>query len=223
LPLSKHVSLLTAAIRLTCEAAEAHGTPWQAVVNEVRSSFQELWQGLSPSEQAKFLRHLRPFWDVHRHRLPIEVHGQLQSEFDHGRAILLRGSVKGVWQGDEGFKISVLPRGSDRVELIQADLAFDCSGHRPDLKSPLIASVVAQGFACYDPHGLGLIVRPNGRILGQNGRETPGLFALGPLCQGSLFEITAVPEIVRQTAAAAEAISQYAKVERGETAGAPPS
>ena len=223
LPLSKHVSLLTAAIRLTCEAAEAHGTPWQAVVNEVRSSFQELWQGLSPTEQAKFLRHLRPYWDVHRHRLPIEVHGQLQSEFDQGRAILLRGSVKGVWQGDEGFKISVLPRGSDRVEVIQADLAFDCSGHRPDLKSPLIASLVAQGFACYDPHGLGLMVRPNGQILGQNGRETPGLFALGPLCQGSLFEITAVPEIVRQTAAAAEAISRYAKVERGETAGAPHS
>jgi uncharacterized NAD(P)/FAD-binding protein YdhS len=223
LPRSKHVSLLAAAIRLTCEAAEADGTPWQAVVNEVRSSFQDLWQALSVREQARFLRHLRPFWDVHRHRLPIEVHAQLHSEFDRGRAMLLRGSVKGVWQDEGGFKISVLPRGRASVALIQADLAFDCSGHRPDLKSPLIASLVAQGFACYDPHGLGLAVRPNGQILGQDGRETPGLFALGPLCQGSLFEITAVPEIVRQTAATAEAISRYEKIAPGESAGTQPS
>jgi uncharacterized NAD(P)/FAD-binding protein YdhS len=36
-----------------------------------------------------------------------------------------------------------------------------------------------------------------------------GLFALGPLCQGSLWEITAVPEIVRQADAAANAIGYW--------------
>jgi uncharacterized NAD(P)/FAD-binding protein YdhS len=39
--------------------------------------------------------------------------------------------------------------------------------------------------------------------VGRNGGLTPELLALGPLCQGSLWEITAVPEIVAQADAAA--------------------
>jgi len=43
--------------------------------------------------------------------------------------------------------------------------------------------------------------------LSKSGTPTRGLFALGPLCQESLWEITAVPEIVRQCDQAAESIA----------------
>jgi len=43
--------------------------------------------------------------------------------------------------------------------------------------------------------------------LSKSGTPTRSLFALGPLCQGSLWEITAVPEIVRQCDQAAESIA----------------
>src|SRR6185312_15134737 len=78
IPHSKRVSLLAAAIRIACEMAEDGGTPWQAVINGLRPSIQNIWQGLPREEQALFLRHLRPFWDAHRHRLPMEVHGRLR-------------------------------------------------------------------------------------------------------------------------------------------------
>ena len=58
-----------------------------------------------------------------------------------------------------------------------------------------------------DAHRLGLAVEPNGRVLSKNGPPTRGLFALGPLCQGSLWEITAVPEIVRQCDEAATSLA----------------
>ena len=38
LPHSKGISLLTAAVRLACEATERHGTPWQAIINSLRHS-----------------------------------------------------------------------------------------------------------------------------------------------------------------------------------------
>ena len=57
------------------------------------------------------------------------------------------------------------------------------------------------------PTGLGLAAEPGGQVMGRNGDLTPGLFALGPLGQGSLWEITAVPEIVAQAGAAAAGIS----------------
>ena len=80
LPRSKRLSLLTAAVRIACETAEAHGTPWQSIINGLRPSIVEIWQRLPVPEQARFLRHLRPFWEAHRHRLPVEVHRRVQAE-----------------------------------------------------------------------------------------------------------------------------------------------
>ena len=84
-------------------------------------------------------------WDAHRHRLPLEVHGRLQAEFNEGRAVLLRGQVTKVERDGEGFRLDLRRRGSNETETLTADLAFDCTGHRPDLASPLIESLVAQG------------------------------------------------------------------------------
>jgi uncharacterized NAD(P)/FAD-binding protein YdhS len=208
---SKRLSSLTTAVAIACAAAEPHRTPWQAVINSVRSSFQDIWQGLPVEEQARFLRHVRPLWDAHRHRLPLEVHGRLQSEFNEGRAVLLLGQVTKVERDGEGFRLILRRRGSKETGVLTSDLAFDCTGHRPDLASPLIESLVSQGAASVDAHRLGLAVQPNGQALSRGGAPTPGLFALGPLCQGSLWEITAVPEIVRQCDAAAQSIAALAR------------
>ena len=70
---------------------------------------------------------------------------------------------------------------------------------------------MSQGAASVDAHRLGLAVQPDGQALGRGGAPTPGLFALGPLCQGSLWEITAVPEIVHQCDAAAQSIAALAR------------
>src|SRR6185312_14731705 len=207
---SKRLSSLTTAVAIGCAAAEAHGTPWQAVINSVRSSLQDIWQGLPVEEQARFLRHVRPLWDAHRHRLPLEVHGRLQAEFNEGRAVLLRGQVTKAERDGEGFRLTLRRRGSKEAETLTADLAFDCTGHRPDLASPLIESLVSEGAASVDARRLGLAVEPNGQALGRGGAPTPSLFALGPLCQGSLWEITAVPEIVRQCDQAAQSIAALA-------------
>jgi uncharacterized NAD(P)/FAD-binding protein YdhS len=208
LPRSKRVSGLTGSIAIACAAAEAHGTPWQSVINGLRASLQDIWRSLPVEEQSRFLRHVRPLWDTHRHRLPLEVHGRVKAEFDEGRAALLRGSVTAVKRDGDGFRLTLRPRGSLRVEALTVDLAFDCTGHRPDLNSPLIQSLVAQGAARADAHRLGLAVEPNGQFLGKSGAPTRGLFALGPLCQGSLWEITAVPEIVRQCDEAALSLAK---------------
>ncbi len=207
LPHSKRLSRLTASLRIACEAAETHGTPWQAIVNGLRPSLQDLWQALPIAEQARFLRHVRPFWDTHRHRLPPEVHERIQAEFAEGRAVLVRGHVIDVARVADGVVLTWKRRGAKEPETFHTDLAFGCTGYRPDLHSPLIRSLLDQGLASTDAHELGLKVERNGQALQADDSQTPGLFALGPLCQGSLWEITAVPEIVRQAGAAADSIA----------------
>jgi uncharacterized NAD(P)/FAD-binding protein YdhS len=202
LPPSKRISMLTAAFRLAFTAADANAVPWQAVVNGLRPQLQSLWQGLPKREQARFLRHLRPFFDAHRHRLPMEIHAQLKSELARGSAVLLRGRVIEVLRKENGFRLA-LARGRSAPVKAEFDLAFDCSGHRPDLGSRLLKSLLSLGLATSDPHALGLAVEADGQVVGAAGRATPGMFALGPLGQGSLWEITSVPEIVQQADQAA--------------------
>lgn len=206
-PRSKRVSMLEASLRIACELAEEGGTPWQAVINGLRASLQDVWQELPVTEQARFLRHLRPFFDAHRHRLPMEVHARLKGEFEKGRAVLLPGSVKNVERHGQGFRLEVLRRGATTPEIMESDLAFACSGFRPDLDQPLIKGMIEAGLARPDHHCLGLAVEPNGQVLGRGNEITRGLFAIGPLCQGTLWEITAVPEIVRQADAAAGSLA----------------
>ena len=208
LPRSKRLSLLTAAVRIACEAAEAHGTPWQSIINGLRPSIVEIWQRLPVPEQARFLRHLRPFWEAHRHRLPVEVHRRVQAELAAGRAIFVQGRVTQVTRRGEGYAVQVSRRGS--VETLRADLAFDCTGYAPDLQQSLLRDLISQGLAHPDAHGLGLVVEQNGAVKDASGCPRRGLFALGPLGQGSLWEITAVPEIVAQADRAAAAIATTA-------------
>ncbi|BAQ16672.1 hypothetical protein GL4_1214 [Methyloceanibacter caenitepidi] len=207
IPATKSLARLTTSVRIACEAAEAYGTPWQAVINGLRASVPGIWRQLSVAEQARFIRHARPFWDAHRHRLPSEVHRQLQSELDEGRLRLMRARVLDVDASETGFTVSFKPRGVASVERLNVDLAFDCRGYKPELRSPLIGSLIDENLARRDPHDLGLTVEPDGRVLGLLGKPTPGLYALGPLGQGTLWEITAVPEIVRQADLAASQIA----------------
>ncbi|HVL34384.1 MAG TPA: FAD/NAD(P)-binding protein, partial [Burkholderiales bacterium] len=46
---------------------------WRAAVDSLRPHSQALWQALGESDQRRFLRHARPWWDVHRHRIAPEV------------------------------------------------------------------------------------------------------------------------------------------------------
>jgi hypothetical protein len=42
---------------------------WRAAVDELRAATPELWCALGDEERRRFLSHLRPWWDVHRHRI----------------------------------------------------------------------------------------------------------------------------------------------------------
>ncbi len=211
LPRTKSLSRLTASIRIACEAAELHGTPWQAVVNGLRPSLQAIWRELSVEEQSRFLRHVRPYWDAHRHRIPPELHDRVRSEFDTGRAVLVHARVIDTTRVGSGFVLQLRGRGAQRDETLYTDLAFDCTGHKPDLSSPFVKSLIGERLARPDVHGLGLAVKANGQLKAPGGAATHGLFALGPLCQGSLWEITAVPEIVRQASWAADSVAELAR------------
>ncbi len=57
------------AVRREVRRAGASAVGWRTVIDAVRPHAQTLWAELSPADKARFVRHVRPWWDIHRHRM----------------------------------------------------------------------------------------------------------------------------------------------------------
>ncbi|HEX6571400.1 MAG TPA: FAD/NAD(P)-binding protein [Steroidobacteraceae bacterium] len=82
---STRLSALVAAARRAVREAEARGGSWHDVMAALRMNTAQLWAGLPLVERRRFLRHLQPYWDAHRHLLPPQVGRTVQAELRAGR------------------------------------------------------------------------------------------------------------------------------------------
>ncbi|ESR25363.1 FAD/NAD(P)-binding protein [Lutibaculum baratangense] len=199
----KSLSAILRHVRRTEREIATAGGDWQGVANAVRCQVQDVWTSFTLADRQRFLDHLAPYWENIRHRLPPELHAELDAlppEVLEGRVLEVRR--RGTCQE------AIVEDVRGRLAARRFDLVFDCTGYRPAVDTPFVQSLVAQGLVMPDPLRMGLAVARSGRVRSAGGRSGPPVFALGPLGRGSLYEITAVPQIVAQAAAAAEALSR---------------
>jgi len=60
-------------VRQTIASAVAGGLPWQRAVDSLRPHVVRLYRALPQADRASFVRHVRPYWDVFRHRAPADA------------------------------------------------------------------------------------------------------------------------------------------------------
>lgn len=207
LPLSQAVAALRRAAR------EAPGG-WHAAVDALRASTPELWASWSEAERRRFLRHARPFWEAHRHRMAPQVAERVQGELDTGRWRLVSGRLLGIealnQAPDAPLTVRLRPRGASEGLALQVARLYNATGPEADarrLERPLVRGLLAAGLVAADPLGLGLATGHQGELLDAQGQPSPGLWALGALRKGRLWESTALPELRAQAAALAQLLS----------------
>jgi uncharacterized NAD(P)/FAD-binding protein YdhS len=197
-PLGTSLVKLLRLARATCREAEAQGRGWRVVIDGLRPHTQRLWQELSLRERARFLRHLRPWWDVHRHRTAPLIMERILEARDSGQLRLLTGRISSKDRRPGGFAVTVAPRGGQLPLSLMVDRIIDCSGPRTDctkIDQPLLRQLLREGRIRPDPLRLGIEVEPDGAVVGRNGRAATDLFAIGPITKGTFWEIVAVPDI----------------------------
>lgn len=183
-------------LRQTRARAEARG--WRAAIDELRPFTQSLWAAASPERCAQFLRHLRPWWVVHRHRIAPEVEARLRAMLDSGRLRVMAGRPTSLRADGDGVTVNWRPRGATETRALRVRRIVNCVGPSGDVAAsgdPLLLSLLRAGVARADPFRLGLDVDAGSRLIGRDGRVAERLFALGPLTRGAFWEITAVPDI----------------------------
>jgi len=183
------VASVRALVRSIREAAAAV-PDWRSVLDAMRPRLTEYWLALSEADQARFLRHLRPYWEVHRHRMPPQVGDAVDRLRSEGRLAIRPGQIAIIEAEGEQLRMR-FKHGEDEV----FDAIINCTGlpPAPAWDSPLLRQLIADGYAHYDSHRLGLQCDSEGRILGEH--EGGRLFALGFLRRGQLYESTAAREL----------------------------
>lgn len=174
---------------------------WRAAIDELRPWTQALWQAASPDERARFLRHLRPWWDVHRHRLAPVIAARIAALRDTGRLKVAAGTPLACRAAGPGATLTWRPRGSGTAAEAKVRRIVNCTGPGGDLRrtaEPLLRRLTEAGIIRPDALRLGVDVTPQAQVIGRSGRADPRLLALGPMTRGVFWEITAVPDIRRQ-------------------------
>ena len=179
---------------------------WRAAVDSLRPHTHWLWQGLDQREQERFLRHARPWWDVHRHRIAPEVSRTIKQLIAEGRLEIAAGRVRSARDVDGGIEVTIARRGHGRQEVRTFGYVFNCTGPLGAIersRDPLIQQLLADGLIRPDSLGIALEVDNRSRAAGAD-----RLWALGPMTKGKFWEIIAVPDIRVQSAAVADDIAK---------------
>ena len=213
LPLAPRPARLRALLRMFRETARREDP--RAVLDTLRPELGALWRGLTADEQRRFLRHLRPWFDTVRHRLPPEVGARIAALEAQGRLVRHAGRVVSIAEQGGRVTLRYRPRGARTLAVLAVDLAIPTTGPVMDVRGmddPLVRSLLDSGLARPGPHGLGFATASDGAVLGP---MQDRLWALGGLRRGDLWESTAIPEIRVQARELAETLA-----DRLRTAGA---
>jgi uncharacterized NAD(P)/FAD-binding protein YdhS len=181
---------------------------WRAVVDGFRPRTNGLWQFLSSADRARFARHVKPYWDSHRHRMAPEIGEVLERCRESGRLHVHAGRVRRLAAtsdamsdaGGDALQLALDLRGGGAFHG-RIDRAINCTGiaERYDRsRRPLIQALIANRSARVNGMGTGFATDADGALIDAAGRVSDRLFTLGPPRSGDLLETIAVPEIRRQ-------------------------
>ncbi len=199
--LPRTVRALMRCLRREVAAAAQAGIDWRPVLDAIRPHSPALWQGFSWEERARFMRHVRPFWEVHRHRLAPQVAEKIAALCAEGRVKFYAGRLDKLLEQPDGAVAVFRERGTKKVRTLEVAKVINCTGPRTDYSKyqhPLLVNLLARGLIDHDPLALGLRATPEGEVLRHRGDAVGWLHTLGAPLKGELWECTAIPEIRTQ-------------------------
>ncbi len=197
LPMDRITDILKA-VRRHVKKAQSEQIDWRAVIDSLRPATQGIWLNLPVAEKRYFKQHLSRYWNVARHRMPVEAKIVLDRMLSEGRLQILKGRLKEI-TFDGRFNVAYRTIGDEH--LIAADAIINCIGSESNfekLDTPLVKNLFSRGYIRNDAINMGIDALPNGVVLGKNGDNSDVIYTLGTALKGVLWESTAIPEIRTQ-------------------------
>jgi uncharacterized NAD(P)/FAD-binding protein YdhS len=189
---------LLRAVRELSEEVEHRGGDWREAITCVRNLAPTLWRRLPNRERHRFLRHVRSYWDVHRHRLPQSTLSKLEQLQQGNKLHVHAGRILNFELVGEKIRVRWRARGSDDIQTLLVDRIINCTGPDYNLvrsRDPLMRSLLMQGLVTPDSLGLGLRTGAHGAVIDSRNRVAGNLYYIGPMLRADHWECTAAQEL----------------------------
>ncbi|MEK1895061.1 MAG: FAD/NAD(P)-binding protein [Rhizobium sp.] len=188
---------LLRSVRQTIAQAKTAGLTWHAVIDQVRGHGHAIWQNLPIAERCRIVRHIRPYWDVHRFRIAPQVEDVLERAIAQGRMEVLAASVARVQREGEAIHVELQRRHALPLEKsYDAVVVTTGPAHGGILESQTwLARLRDQSHLQLDPTGLGIACSERAEAIAADGRPDPSLLISGPLARGTFGELMGLPQI----------------------------
>jgi uncharacterized NAD(P)/FAD-binding protein YdhS len=199
---------LVALIEGHCGRLRELGANPAIVVDKLRPQTQRIWQALKLEDRQEFVRRHAARWNVHRHRIPPEIHAQLTTAQLTGQLQVHAQAIQRVEA--QGNQVRVHLSGG---KSLTGDLVINATGPQTrfsDTSSVLLRNLLRRGLVAPDDMDMGVRVKPDHTVIDGEGNRSKFMLALGPLLRGSLWETTAVPELRDQARRVAETVLNHA-------------
>ncbi len=184
--------------RELCDEAMRSRGDWRGAISCLRAVAPTLWRRLSERERRRFLRHVRAYWDLHRHRLPPRTWSAIERLRNKGTLHVHAGHAIAMQLAGKRIRVRWRARGEQGDRMLMADRVINCTGPDYNLcntRDRLLHSLFVRGLAMPDPLGLGLLTDDFGALRGANGRPSQYLYCVGPMLRADHWESTAVTEL----------------------------
>jgi uncharacterized NAD(P)/FAD-binding protein YdhS len=183
--------------RALVRAQEQRGEPWQLAIDSLRPHVARLYRGLPPADRARFVRSVRPYWDVLRHRAPADALALCEALRREGRLEVLAGRIARCGLESDALDVELALVSAPRRREPFARIVR-CIGPALDpseAETPLVRALIASGLAAADPAGLGIVTDDLGRVVDASGVASERIVGLGAVRRASSWETTSVPDI----------------------------
>lgn len=192
------IGVLLEQIRTYYRKHQPNGLDWRCLIDRIRQQVPELWKALNASSKSRFIRHVKPYWEIHRHRAPQQTLAVIQEATAAGRFTLLKGYAHKVQCSEDGTLAITIVQGREQY-VCQANYMLNSSGLQRDIfltADSLLKKLIQRGYMLPDMLGLGVETLETGALRGTD--EGKNIFVLGALRRAAVFECTAAKEIGEQ-------------------------
>ncbi|AKU22699.1 FAD/NAD(P)-binding protein [Massilia sp. NR 4-1] len=195
-------------LRQHARALQAAGHDWRAALAALRPHTQAIWQAWDSTQRRRFLRHVQPYWDSHRHRMAPEVQQRLQAALDSGVLRVHAARLLGYSEDAESVRVHLQPRTghadaarqeSASALALRVARVVNCTGPAGPAAcgNALVRQLLEDGLLRADTLGLGIEVGPGCAVRDAAGRCGKVLHYIGPWLKADYWEAIAVPELRR--------------------------
>ena len=190
-------------VRARFEAAIRERGDWRYAIDRVRIDIPVLWRAMDVAARRRLMRWARPFWDIHRFRMPPPTWRAVKAMRETGQLRIVSGRLTALKDGGMQWT------NAEGAGSFACAVVLNCTG--PDYSyegrcASLLDDLFRSGLLASRRVGEGFPVDATDRLIGRDQDSGPPVFALGACARMRYGELTTATEISAQTAAVARTV-----------------